>query len=285
MSTVNFQGFWLDPDKPNAKLSLSLLYDVSSMDPFVKFYFILLSISPFFAYFIRTYLEVGPYYVLGNIANLLLIILILKKRLYIPRYIFPLILLFIYYSVWALYNGRLEKFGLVDLTFKNFSLHIIAILIIIENVNFNFKFIDTLLKVFKALALLSVIVIFIQFFTKSFFFTPKDLIALSSAEFNTNNSIWGYLTPIDIGLSFLPMMALLINDNLTRNKILFSILWLVIAGLVAFMTNARWIMINFSLLLFLPIYLIKGSRTKNIIFSLMGAVIVLLLVNELFQSE
>lgn len=265
------------------KFPLNLGFNISQMDPLVKIYFGLLLIAPFLAFFIRTYLNAGPYYVLGNIATLLVIILALKKKLNVPKYIYPLIILFFYYSIWNFFNGRVEEFGIIELIFKNYTLHTISILLIIENVNFNYKFINASIKVFKILALLSIVVIFIQFIFKSFFFTPKTIIGLSSGEFNTNNSIWGYLTSIDIGLSFLPIMALLINDSLIKKKLIQSLLWLVISGLVAFMTNARWIMINFSFLLFLPIYLIPGSKIKNIAFSLIGALIVILLLNEFFN--
>jgi hypothetical protein len=266
------------------KFPLNLWLNILPMNPLVKVYFGLLFISPFLAFFIQKFLIWQPYYLLGTIAVILFIFLAVQKSLRIPKYIYPLILFCIYYSTWDFFNGRYEQFGIIKLIFKNYSLHTIAILLIIENENINYKFIKVTIKIFKILAILSFIAIIYQFLFNSYFFAPIESQILSGdIDYFRNTSIWGWLSPWGVGLSFLPIMAIIINHDLLEKNLIKSFLWLGVAGIVAFLTNTRWIMINFLLLLFLPIVLMHGSKIKNIIFSIVSSAIVLLILFELFS--
>ena len=264
--------------------SLNMWLHSLPMDPFVKIYFGLLFVSTLLAFFIQKYLVLLPYYLLGTIAVILALFLAIQKSLRIPKYIYPLILFFIYSSAWDFFNGRYEQLGIIKLIFKNYSLHTIAILLIIENENINYKFIKGSIKIFKIIAIISFIVIIYQFLINSYFFTPivSNLLSVDIDYFR-NTSIWGWLSPWGVGLSFLPIMAIIINQDLLEKNLIQSFLWLGVAGIVAFLTNTRWIMINFLLLLFLPIVLMQGSKIKNIIFSIVSSVIVLLLLFEIFS--
>jgi hypothetical protein len=280
----DFNTFITGVENKGHKLPINLWLNILPMNPLVKVYFGLLLIFPFLAFIISTYLNVVPYYTLGMGAILLIIILAFTKKIIVPAYIYPLILFCIYYSTWDFFNGRYEEFGIIKLVFKNYSLHTIAVLLIIENAEINFRFLNTTLKIFKILALLTFIVSLIQFIFTPYFFAPKATINLDgNTGFFRNSSIWGYLGDLDIGLSFLPIMAIVINNSLIKNKFKQSIFWLLISGLVAFMNSSRWIMINFALLLLLPIYLIKGSKIKNIAFSIMVGIIAILFLNELLN--
>src|ERR1035438_8294985 len=110
------------------KLSLNMWLNILPMNPLVKVYYGLLFVSPLVAFFIQKYLVLLPYYLLGTVAVILAIFLAIQKSLRIPKYIYPLILFFIYSSAWDFFNGRYEQFGIIKLIFKNYSLHTIAIL-------------------------------------------------------------------------------------------------------------------------------------------------------------
>ena len=266
------------------KLSLNMWLNILPMNPLVKVYYGLLFVSPLVAFFIQKYLVLLPYYLLGTVAVILAIFLAIQKSLRIPKYIYPLILFFIYSSAWDFFNGRYEQFGIIKLIFKNYSLHTIAILLIIENENINYKFIKGSIKIFKIIAIISFIVIIYQFLFNSYFFTPIESNLLSvDIDYFRNTSIWGWLSPWGVGLSLLPIMAIIINHDLLEKNLIQSFLWLGVSGIVAFLTNTRWIMINFLLLLFLPIVLMHGSKIKNIIFGIVSSAIVLLILYELFS--
>ena len=257
-----------------------------SMDPFVKIYFGLLFISPFLALAIRKYLNVQPYYVLGSIAVILAIFLVIQKNLRIPKYIYPLVLFLIYNIIWDFFNGRYEQFGILKLLFKNYSLHIIAIIIIIENINITDKFIRITIKIFKLIAIVSFVVAIYQFLFNNYFFVPEETITIAKSEnYFGNVSIWGYLNLMDIGLSLLPILAIIINNDLLKKKINQAFLWLGIAGIVAFLTYARWTMINFFLLLLLPIFFIQGSKVKNIILSIVSSAIIIFILIGAFNAS
>ena len=257
--------------------------DISLMDPFAKIYLTLLLASPFLSYIIYTYLNVGSYYVLGIGAVLIFILIGFGSDIKIPYYILPLFLLFFYYFTWDFFNGKFEQSSLVNLVSKSYTLHTIAILLIVENTRFSNKFITISLNIFKVLALITIFVSIIQFVFSASFFVPANTIdAEKGWEYFRNNSIWGYLGPLDVGLSFLPIMAVVVNEDYNRKKYIQCLLWLLIAGLSAFMNNSRWVLLNFTLLFLLPFFVIKKSPFRKIIMSVTSvALIILLLVGFL----
>lgn len=267
-------------DTPNLiKNKADTIQQYHPMDPFVIFYMGLLLASPFIAYLIRIFLNIGPYYALGLGAIFIFIMIGFSTKMRIPYYTFPLFILFLYYFIWDFYNGRFAQNGMIDILAKNYTLHTIAILLIIENTKFNDKFIKYCLEIFKILAVITVIVSFIQFAIDSSFFEPATMMeAEKNWDYLRNNSVWGYLSPLDIGLSFLPLIALLINANYQKQKYVQSIAWLLCAGLVAFMNNSRWVLLNFMLLLLLPFFIVKDSKVKKLTLTLSGALIVGLLL-------
>ena len=271
--------------KNGYKFPLNFRPNTAPMNPFVVVYFSLLFISPFLAYYIQILFNIQPIYLLGSVSVLPAIIIATKKGFRIPNYIYPLILFCIYYSIWDFYNGRYEQFGIMKLLFKNYSLHSIAILLVIENVNFNDKFIKVAIKIFKLLAILSFIVSIYQFLFNPHFFIPDELIKHGSSDndYVRNSSIWGYLGLNSVGLSFLPIMALIINYVLLENKVIRAFLWIGIAGTVAVLTNDRYAMVNFLILLFLPIILIRGTKIKKIFLSIVSCLIIIFLLFGIFS--
>ena len=130
---------------------------------------------------------------LGIAAIVIFIIVGFGSDIKIPNYILPLFLIFIYYFTWDFFNGKFEQSGLINLLSKSYTLHTIAILLIIENTRFSKNFISASLKIFKLLALLTIIVSVIQFIYSATFYVPVNTIdAEKSWTYFRNNSIWGY---------------------------------------------------------------------------------------------
>jgi hypothetical protein len=216
-----------------------------------KYYlYILLLASPFLAYLIDVRLSLIPYFLIGTITSFFAIFFLFKRKLFLNKLIALFLLLFIYYFTWDFLNGRYEKFGLVKILFKSLTLHTVGFLIINENLNINKKTIAFFVKGIKLLIILSAVLSFIQLFYNPEFFNPflKSINPGIKAYEIRNWSIWGFLDPNDVGISFLAYLAIVISyDLLNKNK--YYYIWLLLGIFVSFATNGRYIMINMTLLI------------------------------------
>ena len=256
------------------------------MPTYIRIYFYSFLLAPFYAYLISNELLLVPYYFLGSISMILFLFLFTQKKIHIPPYIYPLILFAAYYSIWDFFNGRYEQFGIIKLIFKNYPLHILAVLLIIENINFDKKFIKNLLTGFKILIILSFIFTLIQVIYNPFFFTTEQASAFDLAYevFDIRNtSIWAFLSPLDVGLSFLPMLAIVLGYTIDRKMYKQFLFFLGIGALVAVFTNSRWTILNMMVLLLPLLFLIKGKRIKTFLITGLGLIIVITIVNNLFS--
>jgi len=227
------------------------------MSKLLKLYIWVLLFSPFFSYFIVNYLELIPYYFWGSLGSIIAALLIIRGGVKIPKLIYPLILLAIYYFSWNFFNGRFEKFGFIKLLFKDRTLHTISFLILVRNMNFTTKDLKKYLSVFKIYIILSVLFTIIQVLFNSSFFLPEQLTYFDgeTAKYEIRNvSMWGYLSLLDVGLSFIPILAIVIHKSIV-NKSKLTVFWLFCGAFVSILTNSRWTMVNYILVLIYTGYL------------------------------
>jgi len=256
------------------------------MPTYIRIYFYSFLIAPFYAYLISNELLLVPYYVLGSIALILCLFLITQKKVKIPSYLYPLFLFALYYSVWDFFNGRFEQFGIIKLLFKNYPLHMLAILLIIENIKFDKIFIKNLLNGLSILLVLSFIFTLIQVFIDPNYFTTEaaNSFDISSLSYQIRNTaIWGYLSPLDVGLSFLPILTIILGYS-DSNKLKFKFfIFLSIGTVVAILTNSRWIIVNILIIIFPILFTLKRKKIKTTLITVLSLIIVIVTINNVFN--
>jgi hypothetical protein len=174
-----------------------------------------------------------------------------RQKLIIPRYLYFLAVYIIYKLAWDFYNYYFLNFGFVTL-FQKPHIEIFLILIMIANSHIDKKFINKSFGIIKITILLALIFSLIQLVVDPTFFTHfaeydenGDYISIYKVR---RTSIFSYVDDNSLGLDFLPLFALFVGYALIGKKQL--LLFVLSAGLIAFASNTRYVMVGYVLVLF-----------------------------------
>jgi len=252
------------------------------MDFVKRYYFLTLALFPLIQFVFIQYLHRSFVLVYGTLGTLLyLAYLFSGVKFKYPKYILPLILLVIYYFIWDMVNGELIalRSGIISYLFSNIWLHTVFFLILVANTDFDDAFIKTILLIFKGTIIIAFVVSIIQLFNPLFLIPLEYRIAslyLNQYEIRLP-SMFGYLSPREVGTSFIPIISILIGYYIYRKSSL-NIAWLFMAGLVFFANKSRWIYLNFVVILFqFPV--VYGIHLKKIYrVILIGSVFLIVLI-------
>ena len=192
-------------------------------------------------------------------------LLITKKKYHIPKFSWALLMFVLYEYVWSFFNGGNQgRFLNLSYIYENENVVVFVATVIIYNTMFGHKFINRSVIVMKTLVILSALVTFIQIFEPNFL----SAIPYFTGAMQDNNiysvkrsSFFGFIDPNSVGLDFVPILAVLIGYLKINNDKYLNI-YLILGGLVCFGTNARYVMINY-----LVIVLVFSSidKSKNIL--------------------
>jgi len=181
------------------------------------------------------------------------------------------ILLFylLYIIIWSFNNGYFEEKGIINTTnAKNFS--ILFILIIISVTDFSDLFILASIKIIKVTIIAAFIVSLIQviypsFMDANYIWAKGELGDTLTGDLYKDRrpSIFGFIDTNEVGLSFLPLLSILIGYLIATNS-RYLLFFVIIGGVTAFLTNTRYIMIGYLLIL-MQFFLAKKSNFKSII--------------------
>ncbi|MFW6272957.1 MAG: O-antigen ligase family protein [bacterium] len=183
--------------------------------------------------------------------------LFMKKNIQISRISTFILLFSVYIFIWSFFTGEFDNKGLVKTILYNEYLAAFFILVIIYNTKLNDKFLKNAISIIKILIVITAIGSVIQVFNSDFLQVPtnddaESLISKSIYEMR-RGSIYRFEGPNSLGLSFIPLLAVLIGYML-RKKDKNYIYFLMIGGLAALLTNTRYVMIGFIILSFQIIY-------------------------------
>ena len=130
-------------------------------------------------------------------------------------------------------------------------LPIFMIMIIVYNTKFSDKFISNVVLIFKATIILAFIVSVIQVFDYSFlnpwlYWTYEyDLYSYTIHNIR-RTSIFGFIERNSYGLSFLPILSVLLGYMIYYNE-KYKFLFLIMGAIIALLTNSRYIIIIFEI--------------------------------------
>jgi hypothetical protein len=169
------------------------------------------------------------------------------------------LLLFLYdiYNIfWNFYNGGYERRGTIELLLNINVSSTIFLLIIIYNTKFTPQFIKKTITIIKLTVVIASIVSLIQVINISFMdagpLWNKSII--NNDNLNTlyelrRESIFSFVNPNELGLSYMPLLSVLIGVLIIQ-KSRYYIIFLILGGISAFLSNTRYVMIAFIFLTF-----------------------------------
>ncbi len=254
-------------------------YSEKSMSDVKRLFFLTLALFPLLQYLSIEYLHRAFDLLFGFLGTALLLVYIINgTKIVFPKYILIYIIIAVYYLGWDIANNKMGTLssGVLTYIYSAVNIHVISILLLIENTKFDKRFIDSVLLIFKITIVIAFIVSVIQFTVNPFFFTPKELVAeyFNRGFFDIRRtSIFGYISPNEVGKSLIAIVAIMIGYSLKIKKPV-NVIWLILAGVVFFTTNSRWVYLNFMIIL-LQYPIVNGINTKKVLLYALIAVMAL----------
>lgn len=228
-------------------------------------------LAPFIAYVlnIRGY-EPIFYFLFGSgcVIFTFLIFISNTQKFIIPRYIFPLFLLLIYYLGWDIVNETYQKAGFLSYFFRNITFYTIFVLLLIENTTFDYKFFSKMKVLIIATIIIGFCFTLYQVLVDYQFFIPQNIV-YSFEVYGQNiwerrhTSIFAYLGSNEMGVSYIALLSIFIAMNsYKRNNTGRFYIYILIGSLIAVAGNARYVL--FSLIIILSqIVIINKSFFKK----------------------
>ena len=178
-----------------------------------------------------------------------------------PRYVL-FYLLFVLYDLFGNYV-LLDREFKIKYLFANQYIGAFNIMLIVENVVFSKLFYNKIIKYSKIILIFAFVVILIQEAINANFFVRTDLVNESRIVGGSESrlsSIYSWIGQNSSGFGFVPIF-LLIVEYLKKNqkKIL---VWILIGIVFAFLTKARWIMVN-ALFVFVLLLVEHKDKVKQ----------------------
>jgi hypothetical protein len=161
-----------------------------------------------------------------------------------PKFLMPLVLYMIYIPVRSHLSVLPERHILTQIYHDILHISIFFILLIIYNTKFNLTFIRFSIKIFKVTIIASAIGSLIQVFDPTFLKYGN----LMSGDIYTlrRSSIFTYVT-LGLGFSFIPLLSVTVGYlNYTKRRI--PLFYLIIGGISSILSNTRFIMVGYFLL-------------------------------------
>jgi hypothetical protein len=195
------------------------------------------------------------------------------------------ILLTIYYATWdmILWQGTVARKGIFYEFFLNRTLHTVAVLYIVDNILFSRKLIKTLVLTIKIMIVIGAVMSLFQVIYDPFLFTPDRFEHMMLRySWGTNLlhvrrlSVFGFSDVNDIGVSFLPVMALITGYEI-KEKRKVPVVMLLLGFFIAVVNNSRYIQLGFFVAA-APALMYQGKIIRNLLVALIGLLAMVLVM-------
>jgi hypothetical protein len=190
-------------------------------------------------------------------------ILIKNIKIHLSLVYYFLIAYILYVITWSFFNGLFAQKGLFnDKNLANIS--ILSIIIIIYNTKFTDKFIKNFLFLSKLTIILAVTASIIQVFNSNFLNVWERYNDFSPSVYNGDTytdrrtSIFGYINPNEIGLSFIPLLSVTVGLLYFNNDKKYF-LFLIFGGIIAILSNSRYVIVGYIII---SLILLKSKNLK-----------------------
>lgn len=238
---------------------------MSNLDKYTTKFFLFLLFSPLLSYITLTWFSVTSQYYMGVLFTFLgLTYLVINKSVKIPGYVWLLFLYIIYTLIWSYYTGEFERRG-YRVFIKNPQVHVFFTLIVIHNVNLSDNFIRKVIPILKYTIIIAAIGSIVQVLNYSFMNANPAWAKWNAGDLLTDDvygvrraSFFGFIDPNELGLSYMPLISILIGILLyQRNR--FYYIFLILGGISAFLSNTRYVMVAFLIITFQILFFQKNK--------------------------
>lgn len=215
-----------------------------------------------------------------------------KKSILIPGLAILMLIFAFYRFFWTIIIGS-EKHILTQLYYYIHDFTIFFVFIIIYNTRFSDNFVNKSIFLIKVTVILACLASLVQVYNINFLRNPFYSVDESLLQNSGNqiiityilrrSSIYGFAGMGSLGLSFIPLLAILIG-YMKAKKQSFYWLFLLMGGVVSFLSNTRFIIICFFILTFILLasykISVKGSL-KYILYLAASGLIFFIILDKL----
>lgn len=267
--------------------------NIYSVRFWAHWYFFALVLAPFVCFVDYHTADQGFDRIYGATIIILALLLLISRgpgNVVIRTYVPAGIVLAIYYITWdiVLWQSTVARKGIFYEFFLNKTLQAVAVLFIVDNLLFSRKLIDILILGMKGLIVVGALVSLLQVVHDPFFFTPaKFQNFMRHYDWGTNTlhvrrlSIFGFTDVNDMGLSFLPLIALITGHELKKNGKI-PILILLLGFFIAVVNNSRYIQLGFFVAA-APALFYEGKILRNSMIAGVGLVLTVVFMAVVLQ--
>jgi len=176
-----------------------------------------------------------------------------KKNILFPKYLWLLLLYAVYRFIW-LQIADVDYHILTHIYYSILNFSILFVVLIIYNTNFSDSFKRNSILIIKITVVLAAIVSIVQVFNSNLLnawphWRPDKDMTLDIYSYH-RLSIFGFITQNALGLSFIPLLSVLVGYMLyVKDKKYY--IYLILGGISAFLSNSRYIMVGFLIITFI----------------------------------
>ncbi|MFO8002002.1 MAG: O-antigen ligase domain-containing protein, partial [Marinilabilia sp.] len=251
--------------------------NIYSIRFWIHWYFFALILAPIVCFIDYHSIEQGFDRIYGGTLMVIALLLLIGRgsgnvvmRNYIPVGLF----LAVYYLTWdiILWQNMIARKGIFYEFLLNRTLHAVAVLFVVDNIVFSRKLIDTLMVFMKGLIVAGVVISLVQVLHDPFFFSPERF-QESMLHYNWGTdplqvrrlSVFGFTNVNDIGLSFLPIFALITGYEV-KEKGRIPIVMMLMAFFIAVVSNSRYVQVGYFIAA-APALFYQGRVLRNALVS------------------
>ncbi|MDN5290340.1 MAG: hypothetical protein PWQ06_579 [Anaerophaga sp.] len=267
--------------------------NIYSFHFWAHWYFIALVLSPLICFVDYYSIDQGFGRLFGSTIVFFALMLFIARgteNVVFRNYLSAGIILALYYTTWdlVLWQDTIARKGIFYEFFLNRTLQTVAVLFVVDNLTFSDKLMDVLVRLMKGLIVLGAIVSLLQVVYDPFFFTPEKFReSMLHYDWGTNVlhvrrlSVFGFTDVNDVGLSFLPMVALITGYEIKeRDRI--PVLILILAFFIAVVNNSRYIQLGFFVAA-APVLFYQKRVLRNLLVAAVGLVVMVLFMGVVLQ--
>ncbi len=242
---------------------------------FNRYLILIFTVAPFVAYITVTYLDVSFNRIMQLLSYIGVVLILIFKdknsKIKFPKYLlfYLLFIIYVFFSTFVLLD---REFKIMYL-FSNFLIGGFNMMFIIENIKISKKDYYLILNISKNILIIAVIVIVIQQVYKPYFFVRTDLIGEDDINDITERlpSIYSWVGGLTMGFGFIPVFILIVEELDKRKKKI--IIWIIAGILFAFLTKARWVLLNALLVLVILFVNYKNKTLKFVKFAFFAPIL------------
>lgn len=230
----------------------------------INLYYYLLLLAPLIGYLSFYLIGFEGWQLLTYLVIPLYLIFLYTRRnkIFFPKFIYFYIAYTIYFFIWRIFNGYIDEKGLLKYIFNNYHVYYILLIIVIYNTNISKKSYSIFIKLSQILLIVALGGVIIQFFSPGMFVRPVGwVVNYDNIFLDQRPSVFSFVSDNDYGITVLALFSLVFSFQLKQKNIKSLIFFSLITGLYALLTNSRYVIVGF-LLVILQFSLLKGTLKK-----------------------